>query len=240
MNSKILSATLLIASTAMTHNATAADTTGLSGSGELGYSSSSGNTDNQSLYGKLSLNYTQTGYEILSLLEATQREENGSTTEERYLLDTQGNIFYNATRDYYSFIGARFEKNQFANIDLDSTYSLGMGKKLINTETMTFAGEAGVGYQTTDFTVGDSDNQTVAKLKLDFGYQVNSNVKLSQNLMTWIGDQNTKYEANSALKVKMTDAMKVSLAYKYRHNTDPAIGVEKTDNETLLTLIYDF
>ncbi len=213
---------------------------GLKGNGEFGFSTSSGNTESESLFAALNLKYIRQKDELIGKIEANYQSEDDVTTQERYLMDMQYNRFYSADRDYYSFAGARFEQNEFENIDLDSTYSIGLGKTLFQTGVMSLKGEAGVGYQTIDFTDGSNEDQAVVRGKLDYAYKINENVDFAQDLMVTKGSEQMKTEANTAVKVKLAEQMRLKAGFKYRHNSDPAVGAEKTDTQTLLTLVYDF
>ncbi|WP_321276410.1 DUF481 domain-containing protein [Thiomicrorhabdus indica] len=213
---------------------------GFKGNGEFGFTTTSGNTESESLFTALNLKYAREKDEIIGKVEANYQSEDDVTTQERYLIDTQYNRFYSSSRDFYSFASARFEQNEFENIDLDSTYSIGLGKLLFKSDTMSLKGEAGVGYQTTDFTDGTNDDQAVVRGKLDYAYKINENVDFAQDLMVTKGSEQMKTEANTAIKVKLAEQMRLKAGFKYRHNSDPAAGAEKTDTQTLLTLIYDF
>lgn len=215
---------------------------GISGSGELGFSDSTGNTVNTSFYGALKLKYTQQNYTLKSLIEGNYKSEDGTQTEERYIVDLQGNRYYNAEKSYYSFVGARFEKNKFADIDLDSTFSIGLGKSLYKTKDTLLNGEIGLGYQNTDYSTAGtkSDSQTVGIAKLDFSHKINEQVKFTQDLSVTSGENSTKLESNTGFKVKVAEKMNLKATYKYRHNDNPAEGTKKTDTQTMLTLIYDF
>ncbi|MDX1351819.1 MAG: DUF481 domain-containing protein [Thiomicrorhabdus sp.] len=242
MKTLSLKALFALAIIPLTINAQAAEQNGLSGSGELGFSDSTGNTVNTAFYGALKLKYTQEKYILKSLIEANYKSEDGTQTEERYLIELQGNRYYSADKSYYSFVAGRLEKNEFADIDLDTTLSLGLGKTLYKTEASELNGELGLGYQNTDYvTTGvKSDTQTVAIGKLDFSHTINEQVKFTQDLAVTSGENNTRFESNTGFKVKVAEKMNLKASYKYRHNDKPAAGTKKTDTQTILTLIYDF
>lgn len=214
----------------------------LSGSGELGFNDSTGNTVNTSLYGALKLNYTQKNYVIKSSIEANYKSENGTQTEERYIIDVQGNRYYSENKSYYSFVGAKFEKNQFSDIELDSTFSLGLGENLYKTQATTLTGEIGLGHQNTDFVTQGvaSKSQSVVLGKLDLTHRINAQVIFTQDLAISAGETQSKIESNTGFKVKVAEKMNLKASYKVRHNDKPADGKEKTDTQTILTLIYDF
>ena len=216
---------------------------GFSGNGEAGYNSTTGNTSNTSMYGAIKLNYNETTHEFKSLFEVNYKTENGDQTQERYLMDLQRNHFYNAARDYYSFINAQFENSRFENIDLDASLSLGLGKKLYQTDRTVLTGEAGIGYQSTSYSKaggGETEDQAIGRLKLDLVHKLNDMVDFSQDIIYLAGSDRTKIETNTGLKVKVADNMNVKAGYKFRHNDKPAANVKKTDTQTTLTLIYDF
>ena len=214
----------------------------LSGNGELGFSDSTGNTDSTALYAALKMNYELDDFVLKSLLEASYKSEDDVQTEERYILDLQGNQFYTQDKSYYSFLGARFEKNKFEDIELETTVSLGLGKRLYQTDATKLTGELGLGHQNTDFVSSgtSSESQTVGLGKLDFSHQWNAQVTLLQDVSVRSGSEQTKWESNSGVKVKVAQKANLKLSYKYRHNDNPAPGTEKTDTQTLLTLTYDF
>ncbi|VAW46167.1 hypothetical protein MNBD_GAMMA03-789 [hydrothermal vent metagenome] len=216
---------------------------GVSGSGEAGYNSSTGNTETTSVFGAVKLNYGHEDHEFKSALEVNYKSENGVQTQERYLLGLQRNQFYDVERSYYSFIAGQFENSRFEEIDLDASLSLGLGKRLYQTEQTNFTGEIGLGYQSTTFTKaagGDTVNQAIARLKLDFNHKFNEQVTFSQDLIVLAGNERTKLETNTGIKIKVADNMNVKAGYKYRHNNNPPTGIKEADSQTTLTLIYDF
>lgn len=217
---------------------------GLSGSGEAGYNSSTGNTTTTSVFGAIKLNYNKAHSELKSILEVNYKSENDIQTQERYLLDLQQNHFYDEDRSYYSFIGGQFENSRFEEIDLDATLSLGLGKRLYQTDSTMLTGEIGLGFQSTTLTSaagGKTTDQTIGRLKLDFNHKINDMVTFSQDALLLAGSNRTKFEANTGFKVKVADNMNVKAAYKHRYNDNPAAAnIKKTDTQTTLTLIYDF
>jgi len=225
--------------TAMSLN-TQADETGFKGSGEFGYTSNTGNTESTAMIGALKLDYIQPIYEVKTAFEVNNTTEDGVQTQERYVADLQYNRFYADDKSYYSFIQARFETDDFADLNLDSLYSLGLGKTLIKDDVRTFKVEAGVGFQSIDYITAEDMEQAVARLKGDYTYQINEQVAFSQDAIITAGADQTKLEANTGLKVSMAEDLSLKAGFKYRTSSDVAPGVEKVDTQTTLTLIYDF
>lgn len=213
---------------------------GLQGSGELGYANTSGNTDSTSIYGALKLNYIQQVYEVKSAFEINNKSEDGQQTQERYVGELQYNRFYATDKSFYSFGQARLERDQFADLELDSLATVGVGKTLLKDANMQLSAEAGVGYQYTDFTTAEDTDQAIMRAKGDFFYLFNEHVKFTQDAIVYAGGEQVKLETNTGLKVKLNGNLSMKLAYQYRSNSDPAPGVKKVDTQTLATLMYDF
>ncbi|WP_028486567.1 DUF481 domain-containing protein [Thiomicrorhabdus chilensis] len=217
-----------------------ADEFGLKGAGEIGYTNTTGNTESTAVYGALKLDYIQKVYEFKSAFEVSNKSEDGDQTQERYVADLQYNRFYNESKNYYSFVQARFEQDKFADIDLDSLFSIGLGKTFIKDEVTLLRGEAGIGYQSTDYTTSDDTSQAIGRLKGDYSYKFNEHVKFTQDAILYAGAEQTKIETNTGIKVKMADSLSMKATYQYRSNSDPAPGIKKDDTQTIITLMYDF
>lgn len=217
----------------------AAQTTG---SGELGYSNSTGNTENSSLYASLKLGQELEKLKFSGAFETSFKTENKQETEERYLIDLKADYFLSKDKSFYSFAGLKFEKNEFEDINLETTTSLGLGKTLYQSEASKLTGEIGLGHQNTDYVSSgtETESQTVTIGKLSYNQQINEFVEFIQDLMVSKGSEQTKTEANTAFKVKVAEKANLKVSYKYRHNDTPAENTKKTDTQTLVTLTYDF
>lgn len=235
---KIVLATvaLLASSTVM-----AADVkTGLSGSGELGFNSATGNTVSESLYAGLKLNYLQDTYKVKGLVEAVNKKESNVQTAERYVGDFQADFYFNETQKLYGFGQTRWENDRFTDIDLSSYYLAGLGYNYLKESNIVLGVEAGAGYQDVNYLKAANFGQMVAKLSGNFEYAFNDNVRFLQDLTEFYGPEQAKFESNTGLRVSLAGNLKMKLAYKYRHNNAPAKGKKAEDTETLLSIMYDF
>lgn len=232
-----------VASLLASSAALAEDKNGLSGSGEAGFSNSTGNTETEALYAKLSLDYTQTAYKVKGLIEADNKKESGIQTRERYVGDFQADLFFSSYPNAYGFGQIRGENDRFASIDLNSYVIAGLGYNFYKEDNLVLSAEAGVGNQSETYTSSSPSedfSQVIGKLYGNFEYGFNANVRFLQDLAIFTGDKQTRYETNTGLSVKLSDNLNMKASYKYRHNDTPAAGKEKVDTETLLTLIYNF
>lgn len=235
--------TVLLASAALLSTVsfnTQADDTGLKGSGEFGYTNNTGNTESTAIIGAVKLDYIQPIYEVKTAFEVNNKSEDGVQTQERYVADLQYNRFYADDKSYYSFVQARFETDDFADLNLDSLYSLGMGKTFIKDDIRSFKAEAGIGFQSIDYITAEDSDQIAARLKGEYTHQINEQMAFSQDAIITGGSEQSKLEANTGLKVSMAENLNLKAGFKYRTVSDVAPGVEKVDTQTTLTIIYDF
>ena len=217
--------------------------TGLTGSGEAGYSQTTGNTETESLYGALKLNYLQKSYELKGLLEGANKSEDGDRTQERYLADVQANLFFPSHPKAYGFGQVRGEQDRFAAIDLSTYYLAGLGYNFFKQSDWVLQAEAGVGYQDIQYIddAGEQDtDQTIGKFYGNLEYGLNERVRLLQDVSIFSGGEQTIYETNTGVKVNLNGSLNLRLAYKFRYNDTPPAGTQKEDTETVMTLLYDF
>jgi putative salt-induced outer membrane protein len=239
--------TLLASSLLLANSLTAAmaeeQELGLSGSGEAGYSQTTGNTETESIYGALKLNYLQKAYELKGLVEGSNKSEDGNKTQERYLGDLQANLFIPSHPKAYGFGQFRAEQDRFASIDLSTYYLAGLGYNFYKQKNLVLQAELGAGYQNIEYTSesGEDDtSQTIGKFYGNFEYGLNERVRFLQDLSIFSGGEQTLYETHTGFKVNLNGSLNLRLAYKYRYNDTPAEGKKKEDTETVLTLLYDF
>lgn len=213
------------------------------GSGEAGYNNTTGNTISESIYAGLKFEHTQSSYKLKGLLEANNKTESHIRTQERYVGDLQGNLYFSDYQKAYGFGQFRLENDRFASIGLNSYLIAGLGYQFFKEKALVLSAEAGLGNQTEDYTANTTNtdfSQVIAKLTGDFEYALNPFVRFMQDVSVFTGEKQTKYETNTGIKVNLADNLNMKATYKYRSNSKPASGKQKEDTETLVTLIYDF
>jgi putative salt-induced outer membrane protein len=240
-NQKLSIITAILLTT--TSNVFAEDESGFNGSGEASFTNFSGNTEKESLYAAIKLNYLQDYYNLQGLLEASNDKQNDIRIKERYVADSQLNFNLYKLSDGYGFGQLRLEKDRFASIDLSAYYILGAGYQFIDQDDITFSAEAGYGFQKVDYTNTTSTRdfeQNVIKIKANLTYQINENVLLGQSVTDFFGKQQAIFESNSSIGVKVSNALSLKTTYKYINNSAPSAGRKDINTELVLSLLYKF
>lgn len=212
---------------------------GWSGKGSAGLVVSTGNTENNSVNLGLNVTYINDPWRHTVAATTYFAENNGEKEAERYAISHKAN--YSMGDRGYVFNFLSYDSDEFANIDSRLADVVGYGRNLIDTEKHNLDVELGVGYRQTRFTNNDPDSdETVGHAGLNYIGQITPTTTLTENLLIQGGSDNIFTESVTALNVKMTDKLSLSLNYTVRNNSEVAAGREKTDTVTSINLVTGF
>ena len=215
-----------------------ADELGWTGNGELGFVSTSGNTDTTT---------AKLGVEFIREMEkwrhrfganALNAEDSGTTTAERYGMEWQSD--YKLSDISWIFGSFRYESDKFSAYDNQQTLTTGYGRKLIDTEVSQLVGEIGAGYRDAELQSGFSESEAIVRGLLDYTRQITGNTEFTNRFLVESGSDNTFIQNLTALSVAMNDKFAVKLGFEYRNNSDVPPGVDDTDTITSANLVYNF
>ncbi len=210
-----------------------------SGSGQLGFSMTSGNSDNESLTAGLLLERESNKWVNNVNLDVVRASSDGEDTAERYTLSTRNG--YKFDDDDYIYNNTRYDKDNFSGFDYTITTSFGWGHQFADTEDYKFSTEIGAGYKIEALDVDRTENTgTVAVGKLNYMRALTETMKLTEVLLVESGSDNTFMQNDLGLKFKVNGQFSVKLAHQYRYNTDPAPGKTSYDSLVSANLVYDF
>jgi putative salt-induced outer membrane protein YdiY len=234
-----------------------------SGSGEAGLLMTSGNSETDSVNAKMGLKYEKDhllGEVNLAALYSSETTEVDGKKEDKVSAEKynySAKIGYKFNPANYIFVNGDYEDDRFSGYDYKTTYSIGYGRKLIDSDTVKLNIEIGPGYRY-DKTNGywddkgdndDSNDEFIDEKTEDeavfrgyamFNYKFSEAISFQQDLTIITGSSNTNTKSASALKTQIIGALAMKVAYKIDNNTDVPADKEKTDTETALTLVYDF
>ena len=220
----------------------------LTGKGEAGLVISSGNTETETANVKLALAHERDQWKNQFGLAGLYASDEVGTTAQRW--EVFGQSDYNFSPKTFWFGAARYEDDRFSGFEYQATISTGLGRKFIDSEKTKFVGTAGVGYkvfETRDafddagvlIEEGDRFDDIVFRGTLDYEHQLTDTTSLLDKFIVEAGADNTYYQNDFSVQVKMTDVLALAVGYSVRHNTDPPIGFEKTDTLTTVNLVYE-
>jgi putative salt-induced outer membrane protein len=151
---------------------------------------------------------------------------------------------YNVTPKWFGFMGLDFERDKIAELDLRSGVSVGLGYHVIKNENTLFDVFGGVGYTQDDYGVPrfvDGTNRTdysYANLLIgeESTHKFSDTMSAKQKLVIYPNlDNSGEYRAqfDSGLALAMSKNLNLNVGLSAKYNSDPGIGVKKTD--TLFT-----
>jgi len=234
--------TILLAaltSIGMCANTAHADDAQWSGSGLLGFSATSGNSDTESLNAGLALK-RESGKWVNELgVDILRASTDDIDTAERYTINTKTG--YKFDDNDYIYYGTRYDKDNFSGFDYTITTGLGWGHKFHDDEKHRFITELGVGYKTEAIDEDRTENNGAVLIgKLDYMRQLTDTIKFEDVLIVEAGDDNTFAQNDLGFSFAVSDAFAVKLLHQIRHNTDAPAGNRSTDTLVSANLVYDF
>lgn len=211
---------------------------GWSGSGEAGGFISSGNTDTQGV--AIGINVAKETRKWRHALRGfvDYQQQDGVTSRERYFAGYEGN--YNITPNFYALLTLSYERDPFSGFDRRFAQSLGLGYKIVNTDTVKLAVEGGPALRQTRFTDGVDSNAFAARVAGTFDWQISSQWQFTQTGLLFYDDFNTSTQAISALTFKLSDALSARASFQFNSESNPPLGRQNTDTTSRLTIVYGF
>lgn len=217
----------------------ATEDNGWSGTGELGLALSKGNTDSQTLIGKLGLAREDALWKHeagLALLYGKQDD-----LESAYRYEAFGKSNRHLGERSYVFGSGRTERDHFTAYEYQWTVAVGYGHEVIKEEATHLNFEIGPGYRWSKLQdVRVHENSGVVRGSMDFGHQFNASTSIYDTLLIEAGADNTFARNDLGVLVKMSDALALKAGVEVRHNTDALPGIKRTDTLTTVNVVYGF
>ena len=187
-----------------------------SGEAELGYLKTTGNTQTESLHAK------------------------GKLVNERKKWKHTGKSDYNIDDLSYLFIALSYDNDEFSGYDYQATGTVGYGYHIIKKETLKLDLEAGVGARQSKLNAGTSNSEGVIRGAADLAWVISKTSTFTQFLSVEAGEDNTISRSVTALKMEIIGNLAAKLSHTIKHSSDVPAGIEKTDTESVVTLVYSF
>jgi putative salt-induced outer membrane protein len=229
-----LLATLLLTGTA----ALAQDEEGFSGRAALGYLSTTGNTETESLNVNFLMgwNYAPWHHRFSGL--AVRSSTSNVTTAEAYGLSWKTDYDITDTAYWYGLVA--WDKDEFSAYDQQIREAVGYGRHFIDTERHVLSGEVGIGARQADLRDGTSQDETILRLSGGYLWSISETSSFNQTLAVESGSDNTYLEAKSSLSADIRDNLALVVSYTIKSNSDVLPGTEKTDTFTSISVEYSF
>lgn len=209
-----------------------------SGEVRLGFESTTGNTDIQSLAGAVSAKYLHGLWVYTGRISGSGRQDAGIGTEEQYHAELKVERHYGEKNYLYGQI--LYDRDRFAGVVRQLYETVGYGRRIVKTEKHELNLEAGVGARQTRLLDNTEADDAVLQLGGNYRWQVNEHVSFKQELTVNYGSDNTYTMSLSTLESALAGNLSMLLSYRVENNSEVPAGSRKTDTKTMLALGYKF
>lgn len=209
-----------------------------SGSAELGLLAKSGNTESETLNGKLNLVRDSQPWRNSFRLEASNTSADDVRTGEKYVAETKAD--YKLTESSYFFGQVLYEDDRFSGFDYQASATFGYGNEVIKTEEINLFLEIGPGYRVSELESGVTDEEAVVRLAERFNWALSKTAKLEQSLAVLAGDELTTTEFKVSVTSNLTEAFALKVGYGLKYSDTVPAANKHADQETSVALVYSF
>jgi len=208
---------------------------------DLGAQQKEGNTETIDAHGRLDV-VRKTDEDLLRFYLAAEYSETDDTrTKNEY----RGGIRYrnNVGDTWYWYTRLELEFDEFEDLDLRSTTSLGGGYFWIKRPEQELTTSLGLGYRHESFMTGRIENQAIFDLGLDYRVDIADTARFTHSLIYSpdIEEFNQyRLEADTALVFPFKDpAWKWKIGIRNEYNSDPEPGLEALDSTYYTSLVFE-
>lgn len=209
-----------------------------SGEGDLGLVIARGNSDTDTVSGKLAVKKIHDRWEHNLGLAFLRSNNQGVTNAERYALTGQSN--FAVDDNSYYFGSFRYEDDRFSGFDYQSSVTAGYGQKFIDTEVSHLSGELGIGYRTTQAVGASAESDAIVRAAMKYSRELTDTTTLTNDTLVESGENNTFAQNVIGLGMRINSSLAMKLGVELRYNSEVLPGLDKTDTITTVNLNYKF
>ena len=208
------------------------------GEAELGLLYTSGNTESDTVNGKAKIGTEIEKWRHAAEVSALKSSDQTGTTAQRY--EAKGQSDYKFAEKEYFFGLLTYEDDRFSGYDYRATVAAGYGRRVYNNNDMTLDLEVGPGLRHYKITNGKSDSEFLARGAAKYVWAITKTSKFTEDLTVESSSDATISKSVTALSSKINGDLAMKLSYTIKHTSDVPPGIEKTDTETAITLVYSY
>ena len=242
--SAVLSSTAIAAETAPSEE----QTPKWSGSAELGYVSTSGNSEETDIKGRFDAEREVDQWRFTTHFDSLNSKSDGVRSAEKYYLTNR--LAYKFNKNDYAFVYQSYDEDHFSGFDYQATIAAGYGRRILLPPPMTWDIEAGPGYRysklddsndnVTQGVDGSSTEEVILRLYTKYNWQLSETSTFQQTLNVESGKEATISKSVTSLKVMIAGALAMKLSYTVKYTDEVPKGTVHADTETAVTLLYEF
>jgi putative salt-induced outer membrane protein YdiY len=159
--------------------------------------------------------------------EWTETQDDTGDMERSRNRQTAGAKFtHDYTERFYSYAKQDFERDEFQDLKLRSTTTVGAGRKLIVSDAHKLNAEVGIGYERSDYYQDDTRDDLIGRLGEDYSWIITETwsflqtLDLISNLLEIDDEFRTIFTAE--LRNQMAENLYVAVGVEHRYDAEPS------------------
>lgn len=221
---------------------TAATPSSWSGSVQLGYTGTGGNSEDNNVSAKFSLLHKIAKWTNSYKLSALYSNSYSDVTAERYSNNFEW--LYSFRPKVFAFVNNNSFYDKFNPYESSITTAIGIGRRLINNTTVTLDIQGGPGYRYAEVAnTNKIESDPVGYLSSVLNWNISKTASFQETVSSNIGNKNATTQSESALSLDIIGNLGMQVSYTITHNSVIPTGSTKTkkyDYVTDVTLLFSF
>ncbi len=223
-----------------------------SGGGEMGFASARGNSNTESLNGKVDFQYAQGLWNHSASLAALHSSSLYKNTDDNGVMHsemrTTANRYTIALDSAYSMdergtlnTSLRAERDEFGSYSEQQSLSFSYGNRIVDADRVKLDLQFGPGYRHAYDAVQErQENSLIGRGFANFRYSITDNAELVNKLLVESGKYNTFAQNDLGVSVTMNSHLALKAGWQARHNSDTVNERVNTDTLTTMNVVYRF
>ena len=212
-----------------------------SGSAEVSFLSTSGNTSTSSFGGAVEVDYKPAPWAVIFKASYLHAETNNVATAEQFATTLKGIRDLTPRIDVY--VGGGYLRNRFSGIDALYTGDGGAGYKILTGPTHLLRVELGFGYTHKEQAVGGNLDYAVLRSGLGYAWNFSKTASFTEDAtysLDLSDSANWTFLNKAAIAAALTSTFSLKASWTLLYSNEPVPTFKKTDTTTAFALVAKF
>lgn len=205
---------------------------------ELGAIFTSGNTEDENIKYKVTVDWLRNVWEYQFSTEGFRSSKNDVLAAQRLYHVARGRR--NLTEDSFWSARLAYEDDRFSGYDYQADATLSYGRSFLkNISNMDLTTDFGLGYRRSESNT-DQFKEAIIRIAGEYEWNLSESASLIQKLSTENGKETSIYRSETAIESEIMENLALRFSVKVKHQTEVPVTRKKTDTETAVTLVWNF
>lgn len=205
---------------------------------ELGAIFTSGNTENESIKYKVTVDWERDVWDYVFTSEGFRSSQQGISNAQRLYHTASAN--YTLSEISYVQGRAAYENDKFSGFESQSDITVSYGRSLLTArDNMALDLTIGAGVRRS-VTETETNNEPIARFAANYNWDLSESAEFYQDFSIEAGSDSSIYRSLTGIQTTITDNLSMNFSVKVKHQTEVPVARENTDTETSVTLVLSF